>query len=189
MVPDSLTNFFIAGTGAGAALLGLLFVSISISPEDKISEDAPIERRVSAYGALTLLINAFFISLTALLPTNYGIPVTIFAALSFVLTLRNSIILLQPHPDASKLSARLTIVIANLLTYIAEGYYGILLIMNPKNPVPVYSLTTLIQIVFVLGIVRAWQLLGGMRPKHTAQPLAHSLPSTTGNGHILTPVD
>src|ERR1700738_2673342 len=116
MIPDSFTNFFIASTGAGAALLGLLFVSISISPEDKISENAQVERRVSAQGALTLLINAFFISLAALLPSNYGMPVTIFATLSFVLTLQNSITLLRPHPDASKLSSRLFVVTANLLT-------------------------------------------------------------------------
>ena len=115
MIPDSFTNFFVASAGAGAALLGLLFVSISISPEDKISENAEVELRVSAQGALTLLINAFFISLAALLPGNYGIPVIIFAGISFVLALRNSITLLRPHPDASTLSSRLTIVIVHLL--------------------------------------------------------------------------
>ncbi len=187
MVPDSFTNFFVASTGAGAALLGLLFVSISISPEDKISENAEVERRISAYGALTLLINAFFISLAALLPGNYGIPVTTFACLSFVPTLQNSIILLRPHSDASKLSSRLTVVIANLLTYVAQGYYGVLLIVNPKNPVPVYSLTTLLLVVYVLGIFRAWQLLGGMRSKHKSQPLVHPLPSTSGNQQVATP--
>jgi hypothetical protein len=184
MVPDSFTNFFIASTGAGAALLGLLFVSISISPEDKISENAEVERRVSAQGALTLLINAFFISLAALLPSNYGMPVIIFAGICFVLTLRNSITLLRPHPDASKLSSRLTVVIANLLAYLAQGYYGILLIMNPKNPAPVYSLTTLLLVVYVLGIFRAWQLLGGMRKKHKSQPLAYPQPWASGNEQI-----
>ena len=34
MVPGALTNFFIASVGAAAALLGLLFVSLSISPEE-----------------------------------------------------------------------------------------------------------------------------------------------------------
>ncbi len=187
MIPDSFTNFFVASTGAGAALLGLLFVSISISPEDKISENAEVERRVSAQGALTLLINAFFISLAALLPGNYGMPVIIFAGISFVLTLRNSITLLRPHPDASKLSSRLTVVIVNLLTYIAQGYYGILLIIDPKNPVPVYSLTNLLLVVYVLGIFRAWQLLGGMRKQRKPQFVAHPLPSTSGNEQVTTP--
>jgi hypothetical protein len=50
MVPDALTNFFIASVGAGAALLGLLFVSIS--PEEKITAHASVEKRISAYSAL-----------------------------------------------------------------------------------------------------------------------------------------
>ena len=187
MVPDSFTNFFVASTGAGAALLGLLFVSISISPEDKIAANANVERRVSAYGALSLLIDAFFISLAALLPSpsNYGVSVTIFAILSFVLTFQNSIVLLRPHPDASKFSERLTIVVVNLLTYVAQGYYGILLIIDPKNSAPVYYLTTLLLVVFVLGIVRAWQLLGGVRPQHKPQPL----PSTSENEPVTTAGD
>jgi hypothetical protein len=186
MVPDSFTNFFIASASAGAALLGLLFVSISISPEDKIAEDAPIERRTSAQGALTLLINAFFLSLASLLPSNFGIPVTIFATLSFVLTLQNSINLLRPHPDASKLSSRLFIALANLLTYVAQGYYGILLIMNPNNPVPVFALTNLLLVVYVLGIVRAWQLLGGVRRQPKPQPLAHPLPPASEDVRMTT---
>ena len=181
MVPDSFTSFFAASAGAGAALLGLLFVSISISPEDKIAENAQVERRTSAYGALTLLMNAFFISLTALLPGNYGLPVITFAVLSFALAVQNSITILRPHPDSSKLSSRLLIVLANLFLYILQGYYGILLIMNPKGPAPVFYLTNLLLVVYVLGIIRAWELLGGMRRKHKSQFLAHPLPSTSGN--------
>ena len=66
MVPGVLTNFFIASAGAGAALLGLLFVSISISPEEKITLHASVETRLSAYSALISLTNAFLVSLVLL---------------------------------------------------------------------------------------------------------------------------
>jgi len=83
MVPDALTNFFIASAGAGAALLGLLFVSISISPEEKITAYALVEKRISASSALLSLTNAFIISLVALIPGTFGIFVLIFSVISF----------------------------------------------------------------------------------------------------------
>ena len=43
MVPAIFTNFFIASAGAGGALIGLLFVAVSIAPENTIMEGAPVE--------------------------------------------------------------------------------------------------------------------------------------------------
>ena len=163
MVPDALTNFFIASTGAGAALLGLLFVSLSISPEEKITTNASIEKRVSAYSALGSLIDAFFISLVALIPNNFGISVLVFGALSFFIAVQNSIQLLRPHEGASGLVRRLTVTVLNLLTYIAQCYLAVQIIVNPHDSAPVYSLTTLLLVVYILGIFRAWELLGGAR--------------------------
>jgi len=40
MVPDVFINFFIASAGAGGALIGLLFVAISIAPESTIMTGA-----------------------------------------------------------------------------------------------------------------------------------------------------
>src|SRR5579863_6099308 len=181
MVPDALTNFFIASAGAGAALLGLLFVSLSISPEDKITTNASIEKRVSAYGALSSLVNAFFISLVALIPGSFGTAVFIFGVLLFVLTIQNSIQLLRPHEGASSLLRRLFVTILSLLVYVVQCYYGVQLIVKPHDSEPVYSLTTLLLVVYVLGVFRAWELLGGTRkspielltPRHQ-QEISHS---------------
>ena len=168
MVPDALTNFFIASAGAGAALLGLLFVSISISPEEKITANALVEKRISASSALLSLTNAFIISLVALIPGTFGIFVLIFSVISFTFTLQNGIELLRPHEGASNLARRLILTLLNLFAYIAEGYYAVRLIINPHDSTPVYALTTLLLVVYILGIIRAWELLGGARrtPTH-----------------------
>lgn len=44
--PD-YTAFFAASMGAGAALIGLLFVAIFINPERTVQEMAPWERRTA----------------------------------------------------------------------------------------------------------------------------------------------
>jgi len=168
MVPNALTNFFIASAGAGAALLGLLFVSISISPEEKITPNAFVEKRISAYSALLSLTNAFIISLVALIPGTFGIFVLIFSVISFTITLQNGIELLRPHEGASSLARRLILTFLDLFAYIADGYYAVRLIINPHDSTPVYALTTLLLVVYILGIIRAWELLGGARrtPTH-----------------------
>lgn len=167
MVPDSFAGFFAASAGAGAALLGLLFVAISISPEEKITANAAVDRRIGAYGALNSLINAFFISLAALIPSpsNFGIYLIVIGVITFVIMLQNSFELLrslQAQGTGSVLRRMLLTVFA-LLAFLAQCYYGFLLIVNPKDPTPVYSLATILLIVYVTGIVRAWELLGGIR--------------------------
>ena len=179
MVPGVLTNFFIASTRAGAALLGLLFVSISISPEEKITANASVEKRISAYSALVSLTNAFIISLVALIPGNFGISVLIFSIISFSITLQNGIELLRPHEGAGNLARRLILTLLNLFAYIVEGYYAVQLIINPHDSSPVYSLTTLLLVVYILSIIRAWELLGGARRKPTHLLTAHPKQQTS----------
>lgn len=163
MVPGTFTNFFIASAGAGAALLGLLFVSLSIAPEEKITADASVEKRTGAHGALSSLMNAFFVSLIALLPTNVSIAFIIFSGISFAITLQNGIELLRPHEGASHIIRRLIIILANLLIYVLECYYAVLLLLNPHDPEPVYVLANILLFVYGFGIIRAWELLGGTR--------------------------
>ena len=178
MVPAALTNFFIASVGAGAALLGLLFVSVSISPEEKITANASIEKRIGASAALVSLTNAFIISLVALIPGTFGVFVLIFSVATFAITLQNGIELLRSHEGPSTLARRLTLTLLNLFAYIAEGYSAVRLIINPRDSSPVYLLAILLVIVYALSIVRAWDLLGGIRrtPGHllTTHPKEHT---------------
>jgi hypothetical protein len=73
MIPADFKDFFAAGTGAGAALIGLLFVAIAVAPERFVMGSAPSTRRAVASSSFTAFLNAFFISFRALLPTaNMG---------------------------------------------------------------------------------------------------------------------
>src|SRR5258708_19389881 len=85
VVPPEFASFFIAGASAGAALVGLLFVAVSIAPEQIVTRRAPIERQAVARSAFTPLINAFFPSLAALIPRfNFGPAIVPICSLSLV---------------------------------------------------------------------------------------------------------
>ncbi len=51
MVPSAFTNFFVASAGAGGALVGLIFVAVSIAPEHIVQASAPVERQAVAASA------------------------------------------------------------------------------------------------------------------------------------------
>src|SRR5881275_1355280 len=88
MVPPEFLNFFIASTGAGAALVGLLFVAVSLAPEHIVTRQAPVERQAVAGSAFTALINAFFISLAALIPHfDFGTVIVPFSLLCLLTSL------------------------------------------------------------------------------------------------------
>lgn len=73
MVPAAFQNYFTVSTQTSAALVGLLFVAVSLAPERTVMAGAPVERRAVALSAYTALLNAFFLSLVATLPrTNLG---------------------------------------------------------------------------------------------------------------------
>ena len=57
MVPAAFHDYFVASTGAGAALVGLLFVAVPIAPERTVVNSAPVERQAVATSAYTALLN------------------------------------------------------------------------------------------------------------------------------------
>jgi uncharacterized membrane protein len=163
MVPQAFHDYFVASTGAGAALVGLLFVAVSIAPERTVMSGAPVERQAAATSAYTALLNAFFLSLVALLPQmNLGSAALVLSLVG----LANSFILawdLARHSKRRWLSIvrRSVFILVGLLLYGYEFYYAILLLLSPTNSSPIFPLAVVLVGIYALGMTRAWQLLGG----------------------------
>ena len=164
MVPPEFANFFIASTGAGAALVGLLFVAVSIAPEQMVTRRAPMERQAVAGSAFTALINAFFISLVALIPHfNFGLLIMPFISLCLLTTLIQAWQLLRLRKGWLSLLRRTFLVLLGVGLYGLELVNALQLSIDPSQVGAVYGLVFLLWGAFALGLIRAWELLGAHR--------------------------
>jgi hypothetical protein len=83
-----LHDLFAASVGAAAALIGLLFVAVSVDPDKIFGSNAELKRRSDAERAFTALGNVFFVSLSALLTHNVRATLAVIACLAIVNSIR-----------------------------------------------------------------------------------------------------
>src|SRR5258706_1985779 len=142
MIPPSFANFFIASTSAGAALVGLLFVAISIAPEHTVMVGAPLARQAVATNAFTSMLNAFFISLGALIPTSKLGWVTLVMSLTGVSSsLSLGWNLLSHRQRWQSVLRNMVLLVGSLIVYGYEFYFAVDLIKTPQDTGAVLSLT------------------------------------------------
>jgi hypothetical protein len=182
MIPEHLSGFFIAGSGAAAALAGLLFVAIAISPERVFG--APSAPQAIATSALLALLDAFFVSCGALVSATSLAWIGVGAGvLALVGTLALSYTLLYQELNPRLVRRRSVLVAASFVVYLLQCWYAAQLLIAPPSPTPAYALAYVLLAVFGIGILRAYELLGarvtGLRewlgPRHYTEdkrPLA-----------------
>ncbi|HWZ18190.1 MAG TPA: hypothetical protein VNW73_05300 [Ktedonobacteraceae bacterium] len=191
MVPSEFANFFIASASAGGALVGLLFVAVSIAPEQIVAAQAPVERQAVAGSAFTALMNAFFISLFALIPNfNIGFVIIPFSFVCLLTSFIQAWRLLRRTNNWQSLLRRAFLVIISAALYGLELWNGYQLFTDPSQPGNVYGLISCLLGAFAIGLIRAWELLGVRRYSLLGwlNPL-HDIPNTESysrakNSHI-----
>jgi hypothetical protein len=174
VVPGSYIAYFAAVTGAAAALIGLLFVSISLRPDTVFGEGAPERGRTLAASAFTGLVNTFFLAMCALLPaSNLGYPAVVLAVASLASTFRFRGKISHSHRQVAYL-----LLSATAFTFqLVEGVY---LIVQPRGNSGVDSLSYFMIGSMVIASGRAWALLQGKHiedPKKA--PAASAAPATS----------
>jgi hypothetical protein len=163
MVPPQFTDFFLASAGIGATLVGLIFVAVSIAPENIVQANAPIERQAMAASSFTALLNAFFISFGALIPGIIGSLTLIMSALGLINSSFLAWNLLKERERWLNVVRRVFLILVSFIIYGFEFYYAILILKEPNNVGNIYMLAGLLLGVYGIGLIRSWQLLGARR--------------------------
>ena len=162
MVPESLHDFFVATAGVAGALIGLLFVAISVAQDRLVSESADPIHQVRASAALSAFTNALAISLFALIP-NGAIPWVAFSfGLLGVLFIAGSLVSLLRERQAHRAALRdATFLIGQLVVFGLQIRYALRLIANGHDTDAAQAIAILVVVCFLLGISRSWELVGG----------------------------
>ena len=159
MVPLSFHDFFSGCATIAGALIGLLFVAISVSPEKLTGDTARTDHQVRAGAAFSALVNTMVIALVALLPgASLGEAGLILAAAGLATTAGLIIVLYREHGRVKRGDATMFLIM--LVLYGLQLANSIKLEAAPRDVSRVNDQGLLAIAFFLFGIARAWQLVG-----------------------------
>jgi hypothetical protein len=162
VTPAGLHSFFSASADVAGALIGLLFVAISVAQERLAAENAAQAHRVRALAALTAFVNALTVSLFALIPGDdvggAAVSVAVIGLLFVIASLLSLLRVRRTQPGELRDAAFL---IGLALVFGLQLIYGVLVLVHPHDGGHVDTLAILVAVCFFIGIARSWELING----------------------------
>jgi hypothetical protein len=154
----SYTSFFAGSAGVSGALVGLLFVALSVSPERLKATRESIEHQAIAATAFTALVDALFLSMAGLLPGNGTQTAALVLGLIGLSSTAGLVIRLWQARSDGKLSHRWPFLLSGIFAcYAAQAAASFITSTTAQS----HSQASLFMfILFAVGIGRSWELLG-----------------------------
>jgi hypothetical protein len=186
VVPASYHGFFNGCASVAGALIGLLFVALSVSPGKLTGADASTEHQIRAAAAFSALVNTLVVALSAQLPgTSLGDVGIALGAAGLASTTGLAIVLYREHMQKiGRADIRMLAILAVL--------YGLQLAnavqLNGSSSITggVSREGWLLIFFFLFGIARSWHLAGARSITLTStvtamhRPAVQDRPAGTG---------
>jgi hypothetical protein len=154
MVPGVYDTYLAAMATAAAALIGLLFVAVSVRDDTIFGPNAMPGGEALAIIAFTGLVNSLVVSLLGLIPkVNIGEAAVSMAVISIIAIAR-----LHRRLHTGR---NLIVLSVTLLAYAAQFGLGVLLLVDPHDSDQLINLSIIVFVTLIVSLQRAWSLLKG----------------------------
>ena len=163
MVSAGLHDFFTACASVAGALVGLLFVAVTVASE-KLAPTANGAQlhRIRASAALTGFTNALTVSIFALIPGDTIGPTAVAVGSTGLLFVTASLLsLIRLRAVHRRTSRDMVFLVGLIATFGFELISGIEVLVRPGNSGAVETIAVLVAVCFLIGIDRSWELVGG----------------------------
>ena len=170
MVPTEFGDFFLGTAGVAGALIGLLFVAVSVRPE-AAARSAQAAERERPIVALSALLNVLTLSLLALIPgVNLG-SVAIWLGVVGLASMAAVIVLLiadlrksaKRRPSFIVTAGGIVLLIGQTVAYAFQVGSGFALQNAPADSAPVTTQALIAVALVVVAVTRAWEFIGADR--------------------------
>lgn len=155
-------DFFAAAAGVAGTLIGLLFVAVSMARERLAEQGETEAHRVHGSAALVAFVNALCISLMALIPgDDAGWAALSVAVIGLVFVTASVLALILDGGVRWHDAPHLTYLLVLVLLFFVEFDAGLRFVTGGSDANATRTLSFVLVVFFLVGISRAWELVGG----------------------------